>query len=876
MNTRTRSQWRCLLWLFVATSAPVTASAPPGTGLWGGSQWITSDQCAPRDEIVAAWEQAALLSLQAQQPSTSPENLAEWKKTASARLAEARSPVVFHKTFSVARPVRSAELHICGLGYFQALVNGAAAGDHARAPNLSHYDTEARFLTIDVSRQIHQGDNSLELTVAPGRLHEVPGHFAGDQPYSKTPLLRAVLTLRYTDGGTERIATDSSWLAGVGPIRRAAFWVGEVYDAGAARPEWSPVSRAAEWNPTMVPDSLPPQRVVRELHPVAVSEPQPGVWVYDFGEMTVGKARLRLPPNTRATVRYAELKVRDLKSVDRPASPHAPFLEYPPGTDVDHPDMIRPKARGSVSMQIKRKGQRNQLQAGFVDLVQSADSPLDWSGSFDYLGFRYVEITGPAQPLPKGAVTALEIHNDVATTGRLTIAHPALQAVANAAARSILLNTQGTYEDNPGAERMGANSNIAALSYPHAWYAFDNRALARKALEDSITAARLAGAPTTVTLTRRHVKGIPEVLAGREPKFAPITVIDAFHYGQTPLDTLRFYGDRETAAAALDHSAFYFESLLATGYPRSTKVGDHLDYTAVLDLENLPADLRPTSTDFVVGASALWQGNQFLEAAQQLGRDDLVRRVQPLLHQLREEIQRRHFEPDTGRFAWKTSASRMGANTLALVAGLVPDAERKAWIDEIVEDIRRHNNHLTTGSRLTGPLLSILAREGHIDEAIRLTTSGAYPSPFAMLSLTGGTLSESWGQPGLPAGASFVQAEGLAAAANWLYEALVGISPNTEAPGFRRFSLAPAIPASVPSCSFAFDSPHGRIESSWKQSNEGFQWEIRVPEGATAEIKLPFGKASEWVLPQEGIRSTAPAALELSPGTHRLQYRNTR
>jgi len=845
---------------------------PEKVNLWAGSEWITSELNAPDGQWIDAWVDAATLDLRAQEPNATAADLEDWRLAIYERLSLTRSPVVFRKEFVVQNPVRSARLLVSGLGYYHAQINGKPIGDHALAPNMSHFDVEARYNTFDVASQLRSGENQIEVVVAPGRLYELPGHFLKDKIYSETPLLRAVLELDFADGTTQRVVTDTSWKAALGPIRRAAFWVGEVYDARVTPSDWQPVRLAKNWNPEMIADDLPPQRIVRELQPVSVNEPQPGVWVYDFGRMTVGKVRLKLPPGARVAVRYAELRMEDVQRVERQFFPSAPFLQYPEGTDVSHPGMIRPKGRGSVSGLLKLKGRRNKLQWGFTDLVQAADRSLDWHASFDYVGFRYVEITGLAEPLPDGAVTAVEIHNDLPRTGRIRVGHPELQAVADAAWLSILLNIQGTYEDNPGAERMGANSNIAMLSYPHAWYNFDNQGLARKAMHDSITAAEIAGAPTTVTLTKRHAAGVREVLNGRKPVFAPITVIDGFHYGMTPLDLIRFYGNHATAANTIDHCAFYFECLLGQkGYPRSTNVGDHLDYTANLDIENRDKSLHPTDNSFVVGASALWQGNAFIEAATLLGRDDLVQKIQPMLDRLREEIDSRHLDPSTGRYAWRTSAHRMGANTLAILAGLVPEPEQSVWIAEIIDDIRRNNNHLTTGSRLTGPLLSLLARTGHIDEAIRLTTREDYPSPYAMLSITGGTISESWGQPGLPAGSSLVQAEGFAAAANWMYESLVGIAPTSEGPGFKRFRLAPVIPDSIPSCSFTFDSPQGRIESNWKKSDGYLEWMVRVPSGATAELTLPSGTAEDWQLPDQGIRILEPDTLEVESGTFLLK-----
>jgi len=821
-----------------AVGPSVEMGAPAGPA-WKASIWITSPVQAPVDGLVHSWREAALLDFAAQDAKSTPEELAAAYGKARADLAEARSPVVFGKTFRLDRPVASAVLRISGLGYFRARVNGAEVGDYALAPNFTHFSAVTRYLTLDVAGLLREGDNRIEVTVAHGRLRELPGRFP-NFIYRPTPVLRAELSVVHPGGGVTELGTDPSWEAGTGPIRQAGFWVGETYDATAATGDWRPAEAATDFAPAMLADDLPPQRVVGELQPVAVTQPQPGVWVYDFGRMTVGKARVRVPASASLTIRYGELLQRDLARVHYGV--HGPFLVYPPDTDRAAPGMICPKWRGSLPKFMQRPGRPALAEWGYVDRVRSGAVPLDYHASFDYVGFRYVEVTGLDRPLPVGAVTALEIHNDLPRTGWLKVGDPKLQTVADAAARSILLNAQGTYEDNPGAERVGGDATIAFLSYPQAWYAFDNRGLARKALEDSMIATKSAGAPVTVTLTQRGTMGAAQFLKGRDPSYLRLEIVDSFHFGETPLDLLRFYGERRIAAAALDHSAFYFECLLSTGFPRysETATGDHLDFTSDLDiLKHSPTDPRPTDPAFAVAAMALWQGNDFLKVARFFDREDLVQRVEPLLGRLRSEIDRRYLEPATGRYAWKTSTHRMGANTVAICAGLVASKDQSAWIDEILADIRKSNGHLTTGCRLTGPLLSLLARTGHLDDALRLTTRTDYPSLLAMFTLTGGTVAESWGQPGLPAGGSYVQAEGFGAAANWIYESLVGIAPTLEGPGFKRFRLAPVVAASIPSCSFRFESPQGLIESSWTQSADSLEWTVTVPEGATAEAALP-------------------------------------
>src|SRR5690606_19670586 len=119
------------------------------------------------------------------------------------------------------------------------------------------------------------------------------------------------------------------------------------------------------WLPTQIsPESLdtlrsqigPPIQAMEVLAPVALHEPSPGVYIFDFGQNAAGRTRLRVhgPAGTAVQIRHGELL-------------------QPDGT------LYTENLRGAkcTDTYILRGG-----------------SEETWAPAFSYAGFRYAEVTG--------------------------------------------------------------------------------------------------------------------------------------------------------------------------------------------------------------------------------------------------------------------------------------------------------------------------------------------------------------------------------------------------------------------------------------------------------------------------------------------------
>lgn len=289
------------------------------------------------------------------------------------------------KEFVLARqPVRGV-VYFSALGIFEGHLNGRRLGDEYFLPGWTDYRQRAYVQAYDVSEQLTAGCNVLGGIVADGWFR---GNISNLGPgfYGWQTRLRAELVVFYPDGGTERIASDASWFVSTGPELEADMQHGETCDARLAMPGWdAPGFDARNWASAVTGSEVAPQlsayagapvRVLAELPAVAVTEPKPGVKVFDFGQNFAGWARLKVSaaPGTQIELKFGEMLNAD-------------------GT------VYRENLRSARSCDVYI------CRGGGVE---------EWAPKFVYHGFRYVEVTGwPAD----GELTGIVAGSDLPSAG---------------------------------------------------------------------------------------------------------------------------------------------------------------------------------------------------------------------------------------------------------------------------------------------------------------------------------------------------------------------------------------------------------------------------------------------------------------------------
>ncbi|WP_327351201.1 alpha-L-rhamnosidase [Streptomyces sp. NBC_01304] len=353
------------------------------------------------------------------------------------------------------KSVARARLYATALGLYDAHLNGGRVGEDRLAPGWTDYDKRVQYQTYDVTTQLKSGANALAVTLAAGWY---AGNIAwfGPHQYGERPAFLGQLEVTYTDGTSERVLSGTGWRAANGPITSADLMSGEEYDARLETPgwtragfddsRWAAVDAVDGVKAALVAEVDGPVRLERDLAAKKMTEPKPGVFVYDLGQNMVGAVRLRVAGKAGTTVRLR----------------HAEVLN-PDGTV--YTANLR-SARATDAYVLKGSGTET------------------FEPRFTFHGFRYVEVTGhPGKP-PLDAVTGRVIHTSAPFTMDFRTNVPMLNQLHS----NITWGQRGNFlsipTDTPARdERLGWTGDINVFA-PTAAYTMESARFLTKWLDD--------------------------------------------------------------------------------------------------------------------------------------------------------------------------------------------------------------------------------------------------------------------------------------------------------------------------------------------------------------------------------------------------------
>ena len=707
-----------------------------------------------------------------------------------------RPEPLLRKEFELGKDVASARLHISGLGYYEAALNGDRVGDHQLDPGFTSYDKTVLYATHDVTAQLHRGANAIGVRLGRGFYATKTGGTFYQwyaTPWNSDPKVKLELDVRFTDGSTTSVVSDPTWKAADGPTTRDSVLLGEVYDAQAEPEGWTaPGFDDALWAPAVLAtppqgvlraQTAPPIRVTDATQPVAVTQPSPGVAVYDFGIPRAGWARvsLRGPAGTKVTLKYGE-KLLDDGTVLHTGSFYAPDDQLQTDTYT--------------------------LRGGGVET---------WEPRYSYKGYRYVQVEGSPELPEVVAIEGRVVHTDVRSVGGFDSSNEAFNGLHQAMRRSILSNLHSIPTDTPMYEKNGWTAD-AHLYGDSADRNFDMTAFWEKWMNDIRDAQRPAGDLPTIVPT--PPRGFGDLI---DPVWAAA-------YIYTNADLYTYYDDTRALRTHYDPMKRWIEHLEATiegtnyiweGYSFGDWVAPGYSFP--------PEGTRLVGTAFIYD-----QARTMARFARVLGRDDDAKHFDGLADTIATRFNEAFYNAEKGIYETdkKDVGYRQGSNLFALYFRLVAPDQRQRVLDNLVKDIHERGDHLNTGSPSTKMLLPVLTEGGYGDVAYRVATNPTYPGWGFWAAKGAKTMWEYWEENSRSRNHAF-----LGTIDDWFFTHLAGLQPA--APGWKEIAVKPYLIGDLDHASASTVTPYGRVQTGWRRTGDGLELRVEVPPNASATVSVP-------------------------------------
>ena len=681
------------------------------------------------------------------------------------------------------------KLWIRSLGYHEAYINGVKVGDYVMQPAVSQLDKRSLVVTYDVTPYLHEGQNELLLWLGQGW-----GRIYG------TPAV-AWSMVEWTDGSqwNHYALTDSTWEASPSGYSYTGSWQpmhfgGERYDA-RVKPQWRPatvteVTGDADWQ------WFEGNRIVDFLSPISETPQPDGSILLDFGRVVTGGFQVTFLPKPEG---------------------HEITMEY-----LDHLDAKPPFTETDIYVS-----------------DGTGDDDIHFTNRFHMHAFRYVRIRGVdtanmGTPISEYQyATALQISAvDPKEGATFECSDPRLNAIHDMVKYTLsCLTFNGYMVDCPHIERMGygGDGNSSTMTLQTLWDVRSTYANWMQAWHDAMQ---------------------PD---GDLPYVAPAFRTGGGPYWQgfvvkAPWRTYVNYGDRsliyrhyDDMKRWLQYIERHCEDYILQPWPDNERHSWFLgDWAVPEGVDKGGESVLHASSCFISDCLADME-----QMARMVGYPDDARHYAEWRMNLNASIHRHFYHPESHTYANGTPLDQC----YALLMGIPPDSATAAAVKaQLLKDCHgKYRDHIAAGLMGVPIFTDWCIRERQTDLMATILRQEDYPGYLNMINQGATTTWESWdcGRPGKEDRSrvhNCYNSIGI-----WFYQALAGIRPDPERPGYTHFFVDPqpcngvdwvrsTKPLADDTITVEINYPHTGTSTNTSTAEPAGTMIVHVPYGTTATV----------------------------------------
>lgn len=783
---------------------------------WKVRVWNAEDECSGwcglRNFMTAAdeagWADSFWIGAVSEQDSGLPEGndfhtwglshdkAAQWGKVSPA----AKKSILLRKEFMADNRVESAVIRICGLGHYRLFVNGMEAGSHSLfKPLWSEYDKTVYYNTFDVTDYVSGGENAIGVMLGNGMYNVTGGRYVKFRHSYGPPTLKLEMNIRYADGSTEVIVSDGTWKYSEGPVVFNCIFGGEDYDARREQPGWTRAGFDEDgWTKAVLMNGPDGKLTPQAAPPVTVSatyavqdfwSPEASRHIFDMGQNLSGFPTVRLQGKPGQKVR--------LVPAERISSDSTEIIQVTSGSPY------------------------------WFEYTIKGDAPEEWTPSFSYYGYRYIEVSGADYLHPGGNSIPVILdlksnfaHLSASSAGSFECSNDLFNRIHSIIDKAVRSNMHAVLTDCPHREKLGWLEQTH-LNGPGLLFNYDMRGFFPKIMQDMADSQRPDGLIPDIA---------PEYVVFQEgfadsPEWgSAVAILPWMYYEWYGDDSLirKYYPVMKDYVSYLESKAE--NSLLMYG------LGDWCDYGPAPAgySQNTPAGITATGHFYMVADCTA-------RAAGLVGDSESAGRYSALKEEIAGAFNRRFFNPVTKVYGNGSQCSY----AIPLFLGIVPPEHREDVVANLVSAVENADGRLTTGDIGNRYLFQAMAQNGLDDMLYDMHNHYDVPGYGYQIKAGVTALTEQW-NPDLGLSWNHFM---MGQIEEWFYRSLGGISPDPENPGFRHFFIRPSAAGDLQWVKCSYESVYGHISSEWKIEDGDFVLNVEVPANTTATVVLPFGKS---------------------------------
>lgn len=756
-----------------------------GPNLASGERYFWKVRICSNDGEISEWSEPAFFEMGLL-------NSNDWKSGWITYVPGIPGRVLYYKTtFQKEKEIKQARAYVSGLGYYEMQINRRKVGDRVLEPAQSTYSKRIYYSTYDITDFFFEKDNVILVSVAPG--------------WYGIPSLRIQIEITYSDGSKSWITSDNMRHVTTGPTVYSTIFDGEKYDArlsvedlykpnvpaGLMNKDWAWAHNTEDPGQKMISQKVEPIKIVDIIIPTKINEPKPGVYVVDAGRNLSGWAALKVEgkEGTRISLKFAEVLYEN----------------------------------GLVNQENLRNAKAEDIY------ILSGNGIETWHPKFTYHGFRYVQIEGFPYPPKEGDIKIHVVRTAVEPTGKFNCSNNLINDIHKMIVNTEASNLHSVPTDCPQRdERMGWLNDLT-VRIEQAIYNFD--------------------------MSRFFPKFIADIKDTQDPD-GSITCVAPFRFGMRPADPAsasylllawkcyEFYGDRRIIKehySGMKAWVDFLHSKTENGIVNYSYYGDWCPPRNFLLDPNGSGVSRDTPGKMISTGYLYYCAKILSNMASVIDKGEDVLYYQKLADETYIAFNREYWNEQVGGYASNNQAS----NSFALYMGLVDSINVERVAKNLVEDVKKHQYHLTTGNLCTKYLMEMLTEYGYAEAAYKIATQTTYPGWGYMLSKGATTLWERWEYATGDAMNSHNHPM-MGSVDSWFYKYIVGINPNTQYPGFEKFTIKPIILEDLDFAEGELKTVKGTIKSAWYKKGDTFSLNVSIPANTTAMVYVP-AKAEDLI-----------------------------